>query len=263
MLLWGDHMYVIPFLLTLFAGLATSVGALISFNKKVNKDVLLPISLGLSAGVMIYVSFVEIFPKAYESLASTYDEDVAYLMTTLAFFLGIGLIAGIDYLIPKKSNPHEYNNPATPDQLMRLGMFSALAIAIHNFPEGLATFIAAIDNVSLGLSIALAIGIHNIPEGIAIAMPVYHATQSKKKAFWLTFLSGFAEPVGALVGFIFLRNVLNDTTFGLAFALVAGIMVYISIDELLPTAEKYGKHHLSIIGVVAGMIIMALSLILF
>lgn len=256
-------MYLIPFLLTLFAGLATSIGALISFNKKINKDILLPVSLGLSAGVMIYVSFVEIFPKAYEALSVEYASDVAYLLTTIAFFIGIAFIAVIDYLIPKQANPHEYKTENSPEQLMRLGLFSALAIAIHNFPEGLATFIAAIDNTTLGLSIAIAIGIHNIPEGIAIAMPVYHATKSKKKAFWITFLSGFAEPVGAVVGFIFLRNILNDTTLGFAFALIAGIMIYISIDELLPTAEKYGKHHLSMIGVVVGMIIMALSLILF
>lgn len=256
-------MYVIPFLLTLFAGLATSFGAIISFNKKINKNVLLPISLGLSAGVMVYVSFIEIFPKAFEALSQEHSEDVSYVLTTLAFFLGIGLIAIIDYLIPQKANPHEYKNETSSETLMRLGLFSALAIAIHNFPEGLATFIAAIDDTSLGLSIAIAIGIHNIPEGIAIAMPVYHATKSKKKAFWLTFLSGFAEPLGAIIGFIFLRNVLNDTTFGFAFALVAGIMVYISIDELLPTAEKYGKHHLSIFGFVAGMMIMALSLIMF
>ena len=256
-------MYVIPFLLTLFAGLATSVGALIAFNKKIPKKILLPISLGLSAGVMIYVSFVEIFPKAYASLSVAYEDDVAYLLTTIAFFLGIGLIALIDYLIPNKSNPHEYNQSSSSDQLMRLGLFSALAIAIHNFPEGLATFIAAIDDTALGLSIAIAIGIHNIPEGIAIAVPVYQATQSKKKAFWLTFLSGFAEPLGAIIGFILLRNILNDTTLGFAFALVAGIMIYISIDELLPTAEQYGKHHLSIIGVILGMMIMALSLILF
>jgi len=256
-------MYLIPFLLTLFAGLATSIGALISFNKKINKDILLPISLGLSAGVMIYVSFVEIFPKAFEALSVNYEEDMAYLLTTIAFFVGIAFIAVIDYIIPKKVNPHEYKNETSSESLMRLGLFSALAIAIHNFPEGLATFIAAIDNTTLGLSIAIAIGIHNIPEGIAIAMPVYHATKSKKKAFWITFLAGFAEPLGALIGFVFLRNILNDTTFGFAFALVAGIMIYISIDELLPTAEKYGKHHLSMIGVVVGMIIMALSLILF
>ena len=256
-------MYLIPFLLTLFAGLATSIGALISFNKKINKNILLPVSLGLSAGVMIYVSFVEIFPKAFEALSVNHDEDMAYLLTTIAFFVGIAFIAVIDYLIPKKANPHEYKSETTSESLMRLGLFSALAIAIHNFPEGLATFIAAIDDTTLGLSIAIAIGIHNIPEGIAIAMPVYHATQSRKKAFWITFLSGFAEPLGAIIGFVFLRNVLNDTTFGFAFALVAGIMIYISIDELLPTAEKYGKHHLSMIGVVMGMIIMALSLILF
>jgi len=146
---------------------------------------------------------------------------------------------------------------------MRLGMFSAIAIAIHNFPEGLATFIGALEDPALGISIAVAIAIHNIPEGIAVAVPIYHATDSKKKAITFTVLSGLAEPLGALVGFVLLRSFFNDTTFGLIFAAVAGIMVYISLDELLPAAEKYGKHHLSISGVIVGMVIMALSLVLF
>ena len=145
---------------------------------------------------------------------------------------------------------------------MRLGVFTALAIAIHNFPEGLATFIATIAEPELGISIAIAIAIHNIPEGIAVAIPIYHATGSKKKAVIWTFLSGLAEPVGAVIGFLLLRTVFNELTFGFLFAGVAGIMVYISLDELLPAAEKYGEHHLSIIGVISGMMIMALSLVL-
>jgi ZIP family zinc transporter len=144
-----------------------------------------------------------------------------------------------------------------------MGVFSALAIAIHNFPEGLATFIGALHDPTLGVSIAVAIAIHNIPEGIAVSVPIYYATQSKRKAFNYSFLSGFAEPVGAVVGFFLFQTLFNDATFGLIFASVAGIMVYISLDELLPTAEEYGEHHVAIMGLVAGMIVMAASLVLF
>jgi len=144
-----------------------------------------------------------------------------------------------------------------------MGMFSAIAIAVHNFPEGLATFLAALSNPTLGISIAVAIAIHNIPEGVAVSVPVYYATRSRRKAFWLSFLSGLAEPVGALIGFFILKNIFNNAMFGVIFAGVAGIMVYISLDELLPTAEEYGEHHIAIGGLIAGMVIMALSLLLF
>ena len=144
-----------------------------------------------------------------------------------------------------------------------MGMFSALAIAIHNFPEGLATFIGAMSDPALGISIAVAIAIHNIPEGIAVSVPIYYATGSRKKAFWLSFLSGLAEPVGAVIGYFILRSVFNDSTFGFIFAGVAGIMIYISLDELLPTAEEYGEHHVAIGGLIAGMAVMAVSLLLF
>lgn len=144
-----------------------------------------------------------------------------------------------------------------------MGLFSALAIAIHNFPEGLATFMGALTDPTLGVSIAVAIAIHNIPEGIAVSVPIYYATKNRKKAFWLSFLSGLAEPVGAILGFFILRNFFNESTFGVIFAGVAGIMVYISLDELLPTAEEYGEHHVAIGGLIAGMAVMATSLLLF
>jgi len=146
---------------------------------------------------------------------------------------------------------------------MRMGVFSALAIAIHNFPEGLATFIGALQYPAMGISIAVAVAIHNIPEGIAVSVPIYYATGSKKRAFFYSFLSGFAEPVGAVVGFFILKQFFSEATFGVVFAAVAGIMVYISLDELLPTAEEYGKHHVSIAGLIAGMLVIALSLVLF
>tara|TARA_B100001939_G_scaffold344316_1_gene358548 strand:+ start:15696 stop:16523 length:828 start_codon:yes stop_codon:yes gene_type:complete len=265
--------YVFAFSLTLFAGLSTTFGVIFAFNKKIKKETLLPIGLGISAGVMIYVSFVEILPKSFVALNSVYDQSTANFYTTLSFFLGIGLMALIDYLIPKKDNPHEYKVDFNIDQktkdetkkssLMRLGIFSAIAIALHNFPEGLATFIAALKEPELGISIAVAIAIHNIPEGISVAIPIYQATGSKKKAFWYTFLSGFAEPLGALIGYLLLNQFFSDAMFGFLFSGVGGIMVYISLDELLPTAERFGKHHLAITGVIIGMIIMAISLLLF
>lgn len=256
--------------LTVFAGLATGIGSIMSFLSKKFNPKFLAGSLGFSAGVMIYVSFVEIFMKAKESLSAAHGVKVGYIYTVFAFFVGIALIAIIDKLIPSFENPHEIKNieeknldKKNSKRLLRMGMFSALAIAIHNFPEGLATFMGALTDPTLGISIAVAIAIHNIPEGIAVSVPIYYATKNRKKAFWLSFLSGLAEPVGALLGYFVLRHVFNDSTFGLIFAAVAGIMVYISLDELLPTAEEYGEHHIAIGGLIAGMAVMALSLLLF
>jgi len=256
--------------LTLFAGLSTGIGSLMSFLSKKFSPKFLALSLGFSAGVMIYVSFVEIFFKANESLSEAHGANWGEIYTVLAFFGGVAIIALIDRLIPSYENPHEIKNinPQTIIEennvkLKRMGLFAALAIAIHNFPEGLATFMGALTDPTLGISIAVAIAIHNIPEGIAVSVPIYYATKSKKKAFWLSFLSGLAEPIGAVVGYFLLRNLFNESTFGIIFASVAGIMVYISLDELLPTAEEYGEHHIAIGGLIAGMAVMALSLILF
>jgi zinc transporter, ZIP family len=257
--------------LTVFAGLATGVGSVMAFLSKKFNPKFLAGSLGFSAGVMIYVSLVEIFVKAKDSLTASYGEKQGYIFTVIAFFAGIAVIAVIDKLIPSFENPHEIGNikkessdtPGRKQELLRMGLFSALAIAIHNFPEGLATFIGALNDPAMGISIAVAIAIHNIPEGIAVSVPIYYSTKSKKQAFWLSFLSGLAEPVGALLGYFILRSFINDATFGIIFAGVAGIMVYISLDELLPTAEEYGEHHIAIGGLIAGMIVMAISLLLF
>jgi ZIP family zinc transporter len=256
--------------LTVFAGLSTGVGSLMSFLSKKFRPNFLSGALGFSAGVMIYVSMIEIFVKARAALSATLGDKQGYIFTTVAFFVGMAVIALIDQLVPSFENPHELKNleenleeKASDQRLLRMGLFSALAIAIHNFPEGLATFMAGIADPALGVSIAVAIAIHNIPEGIAVSVPIYYSTKSRKKALWYSLLSGLAEPVGALAGYFLLRAIFNDTMFGLIFASVAGIMVYISLDELLPTAEEYGKHHIAIIGVVAGMIVMAISLLLF
>ena len=262
---------IFAFLLTLFAGLSTGIGSALSLLTKKTNTKFLSIALGFSAGVMIYVSFVEIFTKAKNSLVAELGEVRGSWATVGAFFFGIFLIALIDKLIPDTENPHEIHTVEEMDgkseshkaNLMRMGMFTALAVGIHNFPEGLATFTAALGDPSLGIPIAVAIAIHNIPEGIAVAVPVFYATGSRKKAFRLSLLSGLSEPVGALIGYLLLYRFFNDITFGLIFASVAGIMVYISLDELLPAAREYGEHHLSIYGLIAGMAVMALSLLLF
>lgn len=257
---------VYAFLLTLFAGLSTGIGSALAFFTKKTNTKFLSISLGFSAGVMIYVSFVEILSKANDTLSAFMGEAKGGWITIASFFGGIFFIALIDKLIPKAENPHEIKKVEEMDKkssdkrLMRMGLFTALAIGIHNFPEGLATFTAALDDLELGIAIAIAIAIHNIPEGIAVSVPVYYATGSRRKAFTLSFLSGLAEPIGAIVGYLLLMPIMNDMVFGILFASVAGIMVFISLDELLPAAREYGEHHLSIYGLLAGMAIMALSL---
>jgi len=268
------HTLLIAFGLTLFAGLSTGIGsALALFTRRTNTK-FLSLALGFSAGVMIYVSFVEIFFKGKNILTADtgFGERLGTWITVLAFFGGMALIALIDKLVPNVENPHEMHKVEEMDdgsykkrKLVRIGIFTALAIAIHNFPEGLATFTATISDPRLGIAIAVAIAIHNIPEGIAVSVPVYYATGNRKKAFWLSFASGLAEPVGAVAGYLILLPFMGDnkTLMGIIFAIVAGIMVFISFDELLPAAEEYGEHHLSVYGMVAGMVVMAFSLLMF
>jgi ZIP family zinc transporter len=256
--------------LTLFAGLSTGIGSALAFFTRSTSTRFFSVSLGFSAGVMVYVSFVEILQKAREALVPGFGEKLAVWYSILAFFAGILLIGLIDRLIPSSENPHEVkkvedmarNNNRNP-KLVRMGLFTALAIAIHNFPEGVATFMAGLTDTSIAIPIAVAIAIHNIPEGIAVSVPISYGTGSKRKGFFLSFLSGLAEPAGALIAWFILMPFLNDTLFGFIFAGVAGIMVFISIDELLPTAREYGLHHHSVYGFVAGMAVMAFSLLLF
>jgi zinc transporter, ZIP family len=263
---------LLAFGLTLFAGLATGIGSVLAFFTSRTNTKFLSISLGFSAGVMIYVSMIEIFFKAKIALVNSLGNVAGNWLTVGGFFGGMLLIAMIDKFIPKQGNPHELKKVEDmnslgvggkqPD-LLKMGMFTALAIGIHNFPEGIATFTAALQDPGLGIAIAVAIAIHNIPEGIAVSVPVYFATGDKKKAFKLSFLSGLSEPIGALVAWLFLMPFLNDIMFGIIFAAVAGIMVFISLDELLPAAKRYDETHLSIYGLIAGMAVMAISLLLF
>lgn len=255
--------------LTALAGLSTGIGGLISVLPRRASGTFLSISLGFSAGVMLYVSFMEIMPKALDYLTGAADPAPGQWAAVGAFFAGVLVIGVIDRLVPAQINPHEpglVHHPAAAvkrHRMMRTGAVTALAIGIHNFPEGFATFIAGLSDLTVAVPVALAIALHNIPEGVAVAVPIREATGSRRKAVRWSFLSGLAEPAGALIGFALLMPFLNDATLGIAFAVVAGIMVFISLDELLPTAREFGQHHLAMYGVVAGMAVMAISLLLF
>lgn len=268
---------LMAFGLTAFAGLATGIGSALAFWTRRTNTSFLAGAMGFSAGVMVYVSFVEILVKAREALVQQWGETPGAWAAVLAFFGGMGLIAIIDRMVPDYENPHELHSIEELDagldnlprneahdfgKLRRAGVFTAIAIAIHNFPEGLATFTAALTDPAMGIAIAVAIAIHNIPEGIAVSVPIFYATGDRWKAFRYSFLSGLSEPVGALVGYLVLLPFFSPAVFGVLFAGVAGIMVYISFDQLLPGAEEYGKHHVCIFGLVAGMVVMALSLLL-
>ena len=254
-------------LLTLLAGLSTGIGgAFVFFSKSLDRRVL-SVSLGLSAGVMIYVSLIELFPEANRVLSSVYGNKTGLLYTMFAFFGGILLIAIIDRLIPKEKNPHEMLKKTNQDgqngSLKRTGLITTLAIAAHNFPEGMASFVSATQSIRLALPILVAIAIHNIPEGIAISMPIYHATGSRRIAMRYSLVAGLMEPLGAILCYLILLPYLSAEIMGVLFAGVAGIMVFISLDELLPNAQLFGEQHLSTYGLVGGMAIMALSLWLF
>ncbi|HNQ67150.1 MAG TPA: zinc transporter ZupT [Bacteroidales bacterium] len=259
--------FLIAFSITLFAGLSTGIGSLISFFAKKTNTKMLSFSLGLSGGVMMYISFIEMLPNSINLLKNTFGNSGPWY-AIIAFFGGITISLIIDKLVPEKNNPHEVrfvesmNSEVDKAKLHRVGIITAIAITIHNFPEGIATFISAYADLEMGIPVAIAVAIHNIPEGIAVAVPIYFATGSKKKAMRLSFLSGLAEPLGALIAFLIIMPFINDTVLGIIFAVVAGIMVFISFDELLPGAQKYGNHHIPTYGVILGMAIMAFSLLL-
>ncbi len=250
-------------LLTALAGLSTGIGSLIAFfSKEANKN-FLSFTLGISAGVMIYVSFAELFPKACAAMSETFGAKRGTIFAAVGFFSGILLIAAIDRLIPGGESCREPKAPNGSGRLMRTGVLTALALGIHNFPEGMATFVSALDSPAVAFPIAAAIAIHNIPEGIAVSVPIFYATGNRGKAFLYSFLSGLAEPVGAVIGWLILMPYIGKTLNAAVFSVIAGIMVFISLDELLPSAREYGAHNLSMCGVTVGMAVMAVSLIAF
>lgn len=275
---------LLAFGLTLFAGLATGIGSAIAFAAKRSNYRFLSISTGFSAGVMLYVSFMEIMPKGTAALTAEYGDYWAAWIGVASFFGGLLVIALIDTLIPSAENPHEAPSEAASEgllrgdsafpprehrKLVRMGLITALAIGIHNFPEGLATFLSALENPKVGFAIAIAVALHNIPEGISVSVPIFYATGNRRKAFIYSALTGLFEPLGALLGYLGILLFLGGDNGGIPshimgylFGGVAGIMVYVSLDELLPTSRAYGKGHDSLLGLCAGMFVMALSLLL-
>lgn len=272
-----DSALLLAFAVTLGAGLATGIGSTIAFFAKTTNKSFFAVSMGFSAGVMIYLSFAEILPKATQYVEEYVTDTEAAGIAAGALIAGLVLMAVIDALVPSGANPHENTDVEllgtsdTPLQgvdevrnkaLLRMGVFVALAIAIHNFPEGLATFLLVLDDPQIGIALAIAVAMHNIPEGIAVSVPVYYATKSRLKAFRLSFLSGLAEPAGAVIGYLILAQFLNHFVLGIIFAMVAGVMVFLAIDTLLPTARNSARGHLTVYGVIAGMAVMAASLVL-
>jgi len=264
---------LLAFSLTLIAGLATGVGSLVVLFSNKNNKKFLAICLSFSAGVMLYIAFAEILLEAFETLKDAQGDGVGYLLGTIAFFAGIALVAIIDKFIPHgdevvKSIEDTPKNQKALDigdekELKRTGIMSAIALAIHNFPEGIITFMAAVFDPAMGIAIAIAIVIHNIPEAIAVASPIYFSTGSRIKAFVISLGAGLVQPLGAIVAWLLLQNVSDEleVVFGFIFAAVAGIMVFVAIHQLLPAAQKFGKHHLVMKWLFAGMAVMAISIV--
>lgn len=258
----------VAFVSSALAGLATMFGALIVFVSKSDNKKFLSSALGFSAGVMVFISFMEMMPMAQENFMKTMSDKNAQWMVLASFFGSMAVFGIISHLVPEADAPHEIKTEHELEErseelaLEKVGMKSAIAIGIHNFPEGMVTFMTSLMDPAMGLSIAVAIAMHNIPEGIGVAAPIYFATGDKKRALWLTFLSGVSEPIGALLAYLLLRPFLTPTLFGVVFGAISGIMVLISFDELLPASRAYGETHLSLLGLIFGMMVMGASLII-
>lgn len=274
---------LLAFILTILAGLSTIIGAFLIFWIKTNCTKFLSFGLGLSAGVMIYLSFFELLKESNHLLTDGSNNNWSGLVIIM-FLVGLTITGIIDIFTHNRmeacpsleckktdvanlgnqwhGHRHRHGQRFWSEQaLLKTGIFTAIVIAIHNFPEGIATFTTASINMVFGVSIAIAIAIHNIPEGFCIALPIYYATKNRKKSILYALLAGLAEPVGALLTYLILLPFINNNVLGVMLAVVAGIMVYISFDELLPTARRYGGHT-SLFGLVCGMALMAFSLYL-
>ena len=252
--------FVLALVLTLIAGLSTTIGSFIAILVKKPSSKFISLIMGFSAGVMILVSFVELLQQGIESSG--------FIFGNLFFFFGMGLMFLIDISI---SHIYEFEEPISKGKkgkskenvnFQKTSLLVTLGVFIHNFPEGMVTFAGTLKDVELGFILAFAIALHNIPEGIAVAIPIYTSTKSRKKAFFWSFFSGISEPIGALVFGLILFPFVNDFLLGAMLAIVGGFMVYISLDELLPASRAFGNEHLSILGIIAGMFFMFLSLAL-
>lgn len=258
--------------LTTIVGLSMGLGSLLSFIVKETNKRFLAIALSFSAGIMIYVSFMAILPEGMELIEGYFGEHGKFIALA-GFFGGMFITAIIEKLVHKygghyhghygHDHDHDNDNCENGEHLSKLGLMSAVAIAIHNLPEGLAIFTAGLKDISVSVPIAAAVILHNIPLSIAISVPIYYSTGSKKKAFLYSLFVGFCQPLGAIIGYLILSNFFNDLVFGILFSIVAGIMIFVSLDELLPSSQKYEDHHISVYGAIVGMMVMALSMSIF
>ena len=243
--------------MSFFAGMTTLLGAFIVFIIKKKNEKFITISLGFSAGVMISVSFNNLLPHAQEYLIAYSGEHIGVILTVLFLIFGVSLTYGLDRLVPHDIIPAEGGKEHK--NLFRVGFVSMLAITLHNFPEGIATFMSGYRDIELGISIAIAISMHNIPEGISVATPIYFATGSKRKAFRFTLISALSEPVGAVLTFLILRPFINNLMMGILFAFISGIMLYITIEELIPSSRQYGHTRVALISTFIGICLMPLA----
>ena len=253
-----DNQSFIPLLLSVIAGLSTVIGAFIVFFSKSENKKLITFSLAFSAGVMITISFTDLFKTAEETLSKYHGKTLGVLFSLLFLIIGAILAMLIDHFIPDQDK-HITSHKSSDTKLYRVGLVSMIALMLHNFPEGIATFVSAYENTTLGIYITIAIALHNIPEGISIAMPIYYSTGSKLKAFKYTFYSGIAEPIGAFIAFLFLKPFINDIILSIIFAIVAGIMLYISFAELIPSSRKYGYNKTYLFSIFLGICIIPIS----
>ncbi|KEO73742.1 zinc transporter ZupT [Anditalea andensis] len=267
-----DSTLYFAFFLTLLAGLSTGVGGLIAFTPYAKKDNFLAFGLGLAAGAMLFISFFEMLYGALDFLTEQRGFSAAFTMTSLYFLGGLMVIAiiteAVEYILKNKGiktsdlsgiTSNEKNNGSSK-KLYRSGIVTAIALGVHNLPEGLITFLATIQDVQLGIGIAIAIAIHNIPEGMAVSLPIYRATGNKKKAIGITFLTGLSEPIGAILAyFLFFQNV-GEEAMEVVSIFLATIMIYVSLFEILPTAFQLDHPHHTKWGILVGMVIMGLTL---
>lgn len=240
---------IISFLLTTIAGLSTLIGSLIIFLNKKDKNKIIISSLAFAASVMILISITDLIPESYNMLKNNFKLFPLLLIILISINVGIILSFYIKKYIPENNN----NN------LYKVGLISMIAIIMHNIPEGMATFMASNTNIKLGISLTIAIALHNIPEGISIAVPIYYATNSKFKAIFYTFISGLSELFGGVITYIFLKPFINDFIMGILFSIIAGIMIHISISELLPTSLSYKNSRLTRLFLLLGLIFVIIS----
>ncbi len=250
---------IFAFSLTVFSALCAVIGGIFGVTyKQNNTNKFLSLALGFSSGIMLYLSFIEILGEGRELLTGSQGQMKGEVYVLLSFFGGMFVVALLDKLLPENESCEIGDGQSC---LLQTGIISAIAVGIHNVPEGFAIFASGLESMKIGIATAVALGIHNLAIGMAISIPIYLATKNKKKAIAFTSVSALLSPIGAILGYVLFGKFINDTLFGIILSAVAGIMIYISLDEVLPTAEKYGEHHHVIYGIIGGMAVIALTIL--